>query len=101
MGLKAWIAKKALTGKLPLWLYRVIGQRIAKMLKWEGKMADENVKSKWMSKTVWAAVLTAILGGIQPISAAFGHPIAVPLWIIEVLSGLGLYSLRTATTKVE
>lgn len=100
MGLKAWLIQKAVTGVLPLWMYRLIGKRIAKILKWGENMGDSSMKSKWQSKTVWAAIITAILGGIQPVSAALGHPIAVPLWIIEVLAGLGLYSLRTAKTDV-
>lgn len=101
MGLKSWIATKAIQGKLPLWVYRVVGKRLGKALKWEETMAEESTKIKWKSKTVWAAIITAVLGGIQPVSAALGHPIAVPLWIIEVLSGIGLYSLRTANTKIE
>ncbi len=67
-------------------------------------MADAPViatSKKWyQSKTVLAAIVTAIVGAVQPVSAAIGHPIAVPLWIIEVLTGLGLYGLRTATQPI-
>ena len=57
---------------------------------------------KWFkSKTVWSAILTAILGSVQPISTAFGHPYQIPLWVFEFLAGAGLYSLRTATTTID
>lgn len=65
-------------------------------------MADTTMPSKpwYQSKTVWAAIITALCGAVQPVSAAFGHPMSMPLWIIEVLTGLGLYGLRTADTKI-
>ncbi len=113
MGLKAWIAKTAIQGKLPLWMYRLIGKMIGKELNLveDINMADGTVvvpapgtpveTKKWyQSKAVWSALVTALLGAIQPVSAAFGHPIAVPLWIIEVLAGLGIYGIRTADKPV-
>jgi len=54
-------------------------------------------KNKWKSKTVWTAIIFAILGAVQPVSTALGHPIEVPTWVYEVLAGFGLYSLRTGT----
>jgi len=57
---------------------------------------------KWyQSKAVLTAIVGVILGAIQPISAAVGHPIVVPNWVLEVLAGFGLYSLRTAKTDVQ
>jgi hypothetical protein len=53
-------------------------------------------KSKWKSKAVWAAIIAAILGAIQPVSAALGHPIVVPTWVYEVLAAFGLYAIRDA-----
>ncbi len=58
-------------------------------------------KPWYQSKTIWAAIVTALVGAVQPISAAFGHPMSTPLWIIEVLMGLGLYGLRTANTTID
>lgn len=63
----------------------------------EGKMDS---KYWYKSKTIWAAIVTAIIGAIQPISAAFGHPIVIPSWVLEVLVGLGLYGLRTASKDI-
>lgn len=66
-------------------------------------MGTDEIETKkwWQSKAVWAAILTSIVGAIQPVSAAFGHPIAVPLWIIEVLTGMGIYGIRTADKPIE
>jgi hypothetical protein len=58
-------------------------------------------KKKWyQSKAIWAAVITALLGGIQGVSQALGHPITVPNWVIDILIGLGLYGLRTADKPI-
>ena len=56
-------------------------------------------KSKWQSKTVWTAVITAILAGVAGISTALGHPVVVPAWVYEMLAGFGLYALRVGVTK--
>lgn len=60
-----------------------------------------DTKSKWQSKTVWVAIIGVIVGAIQPISTALGHPIVIPQWVLEVLAGMGLYSLRTADTTLK
>lgn len=109
MGLKNWLIKKALEGKFPLWMYRLLGKRLAKVLdlKEGGSMAESiGTQSKesipwYKSKTVWSAIIAAVLGLVQPISTAFGHPYQVPLWVFEFLAGLGLYSLRTANTSID
>lgn len=101
MGLKTWLAEKAIQGKLPMWTYRLAGKMLAKKLdlKENIQMATDT-KAWYKSKAVWAAILTATVGAIQPVSAAFGHPIAVPLWIIEVLTGLGIYGVRTGDKPI-
>ncbi len=99
MSLKTWIATKFIQGKFPDWIYRLVGEKIAKILKLENNM--EETKSKWKSKTVWTAIVTVIVAGIEPISTAFGHPIVVPIWVLQFLAGFGLYSLRTAKTTIE
>lgn len=58
----------------------------------------EAPKSKWKSKTVWTAIVGVVLGAIQPISTALGHPIVVPAWVYEVLGAFGLYALRAGIT---
>ena len=84
------------------WIYRRIGKEAAKKIGLtEANMADTPTKSKWMSKTVWAAIVTAILGALTPVSTALGHPIVVPEWVISVLVGMGLYLARTSTTDIK
>lgn len=53
-------------------------------------MFSFNDKSWWSSKTFWTAVVTFCIGGAQ----AAGY--AVPDYLIQMLMGFGLYSLRDA-----
>jgi uncharacterized integral membrane protein len=55
----------------------------------------------YRSKAIWSAIIGAILAIVQPVSAAFGHPIVIPNWVFEILAGMGLYSLRTATSNIK
>ncbi len=86
-----------------MWAYRFIGRRLAKILKLEEKeMIDETVNKPWYkSKAKIAAVVMAVVSAIQPVSTAFGHPVQVPLWVIEILTGLGIYGVRDAIGKQE
>ena len=55
---------------------------------------------KWYrSKAVLTAIITALLGGLEAVSTALGHPIQVPQWIYTTLAGLGLYALRAGVGK--
>lgn len=56
-------------------------------------------KPWYKSKAKWAAIIMAIISCIQPVSASFGHPVQAPLWLIEFLTGLGLYGVRDAINK--
>lgn len=53
-------------------------------------------KPWYKSKAKIAAIVMTIVSAIQPISTAFGHPMQVPLWVIEILTGLGIYGVRDA-----
>ena len=57
-------------------------------------------KPWYKSKAKVAAIVMAVVSAIQPISTAFGHPVQVPLWVIEVLTGLGIYGVRDAIGKL-
>jgi hypothetical protein len=79
-----------------------------KLFIWKGKEVvdqylkedkDMDGKSKWQSKSVWTAIIAVLLGAVQPISTALGHPVVVPTWVYEVLAGFGLYALRDGLNK--
>jgi len=59
----------------------------------------EEKKPWYKSKAKLAAIVMAIVACVQPVSTAFGHPVQVPLWVIEFLTGLGLYGVRDAIKK--
>lgn len=104
MGLKNWAIKEAITGKLPLWMYKLLGKITARKLDLtEGNsMADTpvtEVKPWYKSKAKLAAIVGVLVAAVQPISTAFGHPIAVPTWVLEFLGGVGLYGVRDAISK--
>lgn len=60
---------------------------------------DMEGKSMWQSKAVWTAIVGVVLGAVQPISTALGHPVIIPAYIYEVLAGFGLYALRDGVGK--
>lgn len=98
MSIKAWLLKKGLQGKLPDWLYRLLGKEVAKKLDLQETTMEDN-KPFYKSKAKMAAIIGVILAGIQPISKAFGHEIIVPNFVFEVLAGMGLYGVRDAIGK--
>lgn len=65
-------------------------------------MSDETSTKKWFeSKAVWTAIVGALLGLVQPISVAIGHPTQVPLWVFEFLGSFGLYAVRTGDKPIQ
>lgn len=86
------------------WINKLIGKEIANKLKLEGDMTDTPTTEtkKWFkSRTIWAAIVTVILGAVGPVSTAFGHPVTIPTWLIDLLIGMGLYTARTADKTIE
>jgi hypothetical protein len=79
------------------WVYRLVGKEAANKLGLEDKVDS---KEWYKSRAIWTAIIGVILGGVQPISEAFGHPIVVPHWVFEILGGMGLYTLRTADKPI-
>lgn len=59
-------------------------------------MSETEIKPWYKSKAKLAAIVTVLVGAIQPISTAFGHPITVPDFVIQLLIGLGIYGVRDA-----
>lgn len=63
-----------------------------------------NNKDWYKSKTIWAGIITAVVGAAQTIGLLFGfdllaNPIAS--MIISVLGVLGVYGRTTATTTIK
>lgn len=71
-------------------------KELKKYLKEDNEMEGK----KWYeSKTLWAAIVAGVLGMVQPVSTALGHPVTVPMWVYEVLGAFGLYGIRDAVGK--
>jgi hypothetical protein len=100
MDMKATFISWFFKGKFPSWVYSLVGKRIAAKLELKENKMDEKI-AWYKSKTIWTAILGVILGAVQPISSAVGHPIVVPDWVFQLLGGMGLYSLRTATQDIK
>lgn len=61
-------------------------------------------KSWYKSKTVWAGIITALVGAAQTIGLQFGfdllaNPIAST--VLSILGILGIYGRTTATTAIK
>ena len=66
----------------------------------EDKMDTNELPKPWYkSKAKVAAIVTALVGIIQPVSMALGHELVVPDWILQALIGLGIYGVRDAMKK--
>jgi hypothetical protein len=58
-------------------------------------------KPWWQSKTIWAAVLTALLGAYGQIDASLNDQLPnIPDWVFVVLAAFGLYGRVVATKQV-
>lgn len=60
----------------------------------------DDSKKWYLSKGVWAGVVTAVIGLYLTLAQQFHLP-AIPEWIFTILGALGIYSRVTATAKVE
>jgi len=75
--------------KLPQFIWQLIGKKII----------NEVGVEKWeLSKTKITAIIASVLGAIQYIGPAFGHPVEIPQWVFQFLAGLGLWSLKDGMT---
>ncbi len=76
---------------------KIAGKWIAKKTNLqEGPM---DTKQWYESKTIWTAVIGALVGIYGAISSV--HPLPpIPSWIYSLLGAAGLYGLRTADTKI-
>ena len=79
------------------------------VLKWIGKGVKDKLdlqegfmdsKPWYQSKTIWAGVVTGIIGIYNSIATAKGWP-PVPDWVYSILAGMGVYSRASATTTIK
>lgn len=77
---------------------RIIGKKIGQKL--DLKEGQVETKKWFQSKTIWTAVVTGVVGILQAVGTATGHPINIPTWVYDVLGAIGLYSLRTGDKPI-
>lgn len=59
-----------------------------------------DTKTWYQSKTIWTAIVGALVGIYGAISTV--HPLPpIPTWVYTILGSMGLVGLRTADTKIE
>jgi len=57
-------------------------------------------KNWWASKTIWAAIVTALIAAYNAAAPTFGWP-SIPDFVYGLLAALGVYSRATATTTIK
>ena len=64
-------------------------------------MADTITGSKpwYQSKTIWVAVITAMIAAYNSASGSFHLP-GIPEFVYGILAALGIYNRVTTTTKI-
>jgi hypothetical protein len=104
MSIKTWLARKAITGKLPDWFYGIVGKKISKALKLEDGPMEDN-KSWYKSKGVLSGIAIALLGTYDllrlHVAPQFGWPLPeVPSFVYTLLAAVGIHARVTATAKI-
>lgn len=83
---------------IPNWILKLVGRNIAGKLDLQ---EDQNMDAKpwYQSKGVLTAIVSAVIGVYQAVSLI--HPLPpIPPFVFTLLGAVGLYSLRTADTKI-
>lgn len=84
---------------MPDFILKWIGKDIAGKLQLQEDSKMDETKPWYQSKGIWTAVIAGLAGIYQGISSI--HPLPViPQWVFTFLGAMGLYSLRTADTKI-
>ena len=107
MSLKSWIVKKAVTGKLPKWVYSFIGRQIAgKLDLTEDKMSELVDTKKWyQSKSILNAIVIVIIGTYETVRMSLAPQFnwnipAIPEFVYVILGAIGIYTRKIADTKI-
>ena len=84
---------------LPDFILKLIGKNIAGKLDLKEDTTMNEAKPWFQSKTIWTAIITALIGIYNAIGAVKNLP-PVPDWVFTILGGIGVYTRSTATTKI-
>lgn len=85
--------------KLPDFIYRFIGRRIADRLDLKEVKDMDDTKKWYQSKGVIAGIVTGLMGIYLTLAPQLHWPV-VPEWIFSILGAMGVYSRVTADTKI-
>lgn len=89
--------------KLPAWIYRWIGRRVADQLDLKEDSKMDGTKPWYQSQTLWSDILSIVTIGIGIADNHFGTHIAsntIYATILAVLAGVGIHGRYTADTKI-
>lgn len=82
---------------VPDFILKMVGRDVAKKLDLQEGAMD--TKPWYQSKTIWAAVVSGLIGLYNGVAAAKGLP-PVPEWTYTLLGAVGVYSRATSTTVI-
>lgn len=85
--------------KLPNFVYTWIGKFVGSKINLKEDKDMGDTKKWWLSKGIWTAVVTGLMGIYMTVQPIAGLP-AVPEWVFAILGGLGLYSRVVATKTI-
>jgi len=85
--------------KLPNFVYTWIGKFAKGKLGLKEDKDMEGTKKWYLSKGVWTAVVTGIVGIYMTVQPLVGLPV-IPEWVFALLGGLGIYSRVMADKKI-
>ena len=110
MGLKTWAVSLALRGKLPKFVYRMAGRKIAEILDLkENDMSEEmkegEGKKWWKSKSILNGIVIVIIGTYETVRLSLAPQMgwnlpAIPEFLYVILGAIGIYSRKVADTKI-
>ena len=84
------------------WVQKIAAGIAGKKIKETINLKEGTVETKkwYTSKTIWTAIVAAVLGILSAVGQATGHPVTIPSWVYDILAAIGVYSLRTADKPI-
>lgn len=107
MSLRSFGLKLFLEGKLPDFLYRFIGRRLAKKVNLIDDSKEKLMENKpwYKSKTIISDIVTILIALYTTIGATLAPHLgwtlpAIPEWVFIVLGSIGIYGRVNADTSI-